>query len=246
VLEAATGTGGETNVTGTVEEVLAAVAAAFLGWQLTMALYGFLNGITFAGQPAVEDYKARARALRVPHPAGGRAESPLDAVAESGVAISGNGLTMLCPPGAAAGTPEGALATALGHAGLCYVDLTINGRSHQVADGVLPAVRRLALDVLRVPLKPREAAAAYHSTEQSEMDGPDGLVSIRLVARQHERVLLGRYDDRFLLAQAAGTWQAMVEKGRMCFLLIADDEVTLPRGATSLFNGVAKLLSKRR
>ena len=43
---------------------LAALAASFLGWQLTMALYGYLEGIPFAGQSAVENYKARARALR--------------------------------------------------------------------------------------------------------------------------------------------------------------------------------------
>ena len=43
---------------------LAAVATSFLGWQLSMALYGYLQRITFAGQPAVENYKARARVLR--------------------------------------------------------------------------------------------------------------------------------------------------------------------------------------
>src|SRR5215472_16024944 len=43
---------------------LAAVAASFLGWQLSMALYGYVHRITFAGQPAVENYKARARVLR--------------------------------------------------------------------------------------------------------------------------------------------------------------------------------------
>src|SRR5256714_2811061 len=43
---------------------LAALATSFLGWQLSMALYGYLQCIQFAGQPAVENYKARARALR--------------------------------------------------------------------------------------------------------------------------------------------------------------------------------------
>src|SRR5205085_9669274 len=43
---------------------LAALAASFLGWQLSMALYGYLQHITFAGQPGVENYKARARVLR--------------------------------------------------------------------------------------------------------------------------------------------------------------------------------------
>ena len=44
---------------------LAALAASFLGWQLSMALYGYLQHITFAGQPAVENYKARAHVLRI-------------------------------------------------------------------------------------------------------------------------------------------------------------------------------------
>src|SRR5258707_4708869 len=43
---------------------LVAVATSFLGWQLSMALYGYVHRITFAGQPAVENYKARARVLR--------------------------------------------------------------------------------------------------------------------------------------------------------------------------------------
>ncbi len=46
-------------------ERLAALAASFLGWQLSMALFGYLHGISFAGQPAVENYKARARILRL-------------------------------------------------------------------------------------------------------------------------------------------------------------------------------------
>jgi len=48
---------------------LVAAAASFLGWQLAMALFGYLHGITFAGQPAVENYKARARVLRAGRPA---------------------------------------------------------------------------------------------------------------------------------------------------------------------------------
>ncbi|HEY6541785.1 MAG TPA: hypothetical protein VIZ18_12640, partial [Ktedonobacteraceae bacterium] len=46
-------------------ERLAALAASFMGWQLSMALFGYLHDITFAGQPAVENYKARARVLRM-------------------------------------------------------------------------------------------------------------------------------------------------------------------------------------
>lgn len=60
------------------------------------------------------------------------------------------------------------------------------------------------------------------STEQSEMDGPLSLVSLRLLARNHEESNLGTYSDTFLQAQAVSTWQAMLEQGRLCFLLIID------------------------
>ncbi|HLQ11585.1 MAG TPA: hypothetical protein VK134_08270, partial [Ktedonobacteraceae bacterium] len=51
---------------------------------------------------------------------------------------------------------------------------------------------------------------------------PPSLVSLRLLARQHERSMVGRYDDTFLQAQAVSTWQAMLEQGRSCFLLVVD------------------------
>jgi hypothetical protein len=60
------------------------------------------------------------------------------------------------------------------------------------------------------------------STEQSEMDGPPFLVSLRVLARDHEKSILGTYTDTFLCAQAVSTWQAMLEQGRPCFLLIMD------------------------
>lgn len=75
---------------------------------------------------------------------------------------------------------------------------------------------------LGVPVKLRQAPADYHSTEQSEMDGPPYLVSLRLVARNSETCLLGNYTTTFLHAQAVSTWQAMMESGRPCFLLVID------------------------
>ena len=63
------------------------------------------------------------------------------------------------------------------------------------------------------------------------MDGPAHLVSLRLLARRHERSILGSYNDTFLCAQAVSTWQAMIEQGRNCFLLVFDgafDEPALP------------------
>jgi hypothetical protein len=71
-------------------------------------------------------------------------------------------------------------------------------------------------------VKLRCAPAAYHSTEQMQMDGVPGVVSLRVVSTRHQSVLLGDYDDRFLKAQAVATWQAMNEAGRPCALLIVD------------------------
>jgi hypothetical protein len=43
-----------------------------------------------------------------------------------------------------------------------------------------------------------------------------------VLACDHEKSLLGTYTDTFLCAQAVSTWQAMLEQGRPCFLLILD------------------------
>ena len=72
---------------------LAALAASFLGWQLSMALYGYLQRITFAGQPAVENYKARARALRAQ-------PDPLQITSHWRPALQEGILTLLAPHGA--------------------------------------------------------------------------------------------------------------------------------------------------
>ena len=69
---------------------LAALATSFLGWQLSMALYGYLQHITFAGQPAVENYKARARALRTQH-------DPLQVASNWSPALQEGILTLLAP-----------------------------------------------------------------------------------------------------------------------------------------------------
>src|SRR5205823_2830745 len=76
-------------VSGDTAARLAALATAFLGWQLTMALYGYLADIAFAGQPAVEDYKTRARALREHDPVGGALASTPSAQSD--------GITLLSP-----------------------------------------------------------------------------------------------------------------------------------------------------
>jgi hypothetical protein len=103
-------------------------------------------------------------------------------------------------------------------------------------NGGLPAVGRAAVErwagvianqVLGVPVKLRQAPAAYHVSEQSEMDGPPEMVSIRTVSRRHEPARLGSYPDRFLVAQAVASWQAMNEVGRCCFLVVVDEQPAL-------------------
>jgi hypothetical protein len=135
--------------------------------------------------------------------------------------------------------PAASLAASLTAGCPPYLDLTINGEGDAGTLELLQAsLARLGHEVLGTPTKLRRAPAAYHSTEQSEMDGPPGLVSIRVLAQEHEPVLLGSYDATFLEAQAVGTWQAMVEAGRACYLVIFDG--TLAAAATA----VADLLSQ--
>ena len=216
---------------------LAALAASFLGWQLSMALYGYLHGIQFAGQPAVENYKARARALRTQ-------PDPLRIVSEWQPALHDGVLTLLAPAGTApaerapaasvppasfAGVLRDAASAPAGNSGrlqhisLGYLDVTVNGEAPTSLLSLLDEqVRTIGNMLLGIPVKLRQAPAAYHSTEQSEMDGPPYLVSLRLVARASEACLLGNYTTRFLHAQAVSTWQAMMETSRACFLLVVD------------------------
>ena len=372
---------------------LAALAASFLGWQLSMALYGYVQRIPFAGQPAAENYKAKARALRAQ-------SDPLQVASRWQPAVREGLLTLLTPPesfdqdafqqstsrrggaeireqGAAEAGLAGVFAQAVPHAGrgaahpsstgdtLGYLDVTVNGhasahvlsvsfveklfvflthkflasllqtslqsrlapycywlglprnisRSYRsvagrsLADGgrkknqrfrrnsfrsAVPAYSRSGLmfcqikfreprkndrlhdlgiqkrcgvvhrkvmcrsmpvqraemgemlqvgrkkifdkqhsvlgeqahvlgnECLGIPVKLRVAPSCYHSTEQSEMDGPPSLVSLRLVARNSEERLLGRYTPTFLHAQAVSTWQAMLEVSRPCFLLVIE------------------------
>lgn len=203
---------------------LAALAAIFLGWQLAMALYGYLHQIQFAGQPAVENYKARARALR-------QQRDPLAIVSAWQPAQRAGNLTLLQPADALASEQSPALAfaramrtaRAAGNT-LGYLDVTINGEAPAILLSSL-SERTFALGntLLGIPVKLRRAPAAYHSTEQSEMDGPPYLVSLRLVARHSEQCLMGAYTNTFLHAQAVSTWQAMMEAQRPCYLLVVED-----------------------
>ena len=213
---------------------LVAVATSFLGWQLSMALYGYVHRITFAGQPAVENYKARARVLRTQ-------DDPLQvtknwaATTTETDPASGIAYSLLAPQGVEAqGSPASIVAGTLqrtataspGYLSLGYLDLTINGELPSRFVSTLDAqLRTIGNELLGVPVKLRRAPAAYHSTEQSEMDGPPFLVSLRVLARDHEASISGSYTDTFLCAQAVSTWQAMLEQGRPCFLLIIDGSI---------------------
>ncbi len=212
---------------------LAALAASFLGWQLSMALYGYLQHIPFSGQPAVENYKARARALRTQ-------PDPLQVASSWSPAWQEGILTLLAPhrtmSQAAQGhsTPQRGDSTAAAFvravqeaASMTYLDVTVNGEAPTDLFAVLDEHVHTIGNTLRgIPVKLRQAPAAYHSTEQGEMDGPPSLVSLRLVARNTEASLLGSYTNTFLHAQAVSTWQAMMESGRPCFLLVIDGSLS--------------------
>ena len=213
---------------------LVAVATSFLGWQLSMALYGYVHRITFAGQPAVENYKARARVLRTQ-------DDPLQVTKNWAATTTETdpsskiAYSLLAPQGVEAqGSPASIVAGTLqrtataspGYLSLGYLDLTINGELPSRFVSALDAqLRTIGNELLGVPVKLRRAPAAYHSTEQSEMDGPPFLVSLRVLARDHEASIPGSYTDTFLCAQAVSTWQAMLEQGRPCFLLIIDGSI---------------------
>ena len=241
---------------------LAALATSFLGWQLSMSLYGYLQHITFVGQPAVENYKARARALRTQH-------EPLQVTSNWNPALREGILTLIVPHTVLSHNTQSSIesqphdtaasvfANVLQAAAstdipqkdaqgvpLSYLDVTVNGEAQASLLAVLDEhVHTIGNKLLGIPVKLRQAPAAYHSTEQSEMDGPPSLVSLRLVARNTEACLLGNYTNKFLHAQAVSTWQAMMESGRPCFLLVIDgslDDTTEP--LTTFFSQVEQCL----
>jgi len=208
---------------------LVALTASFLEWQLSMALYGYLYRIRFAGQPAVEDYKTRARSLRM-------MDDPLQFVQNWNATTTRGNLTLLAPQEVMTqGTPAFVYAKALQQALairngqtplLSYLDFTCNGEmAANVSTLIASHMHTIGNTLLGVPVKLRRAPAAYHSTEQSEMDGPPDLVSLRLLVREHQASILGTYSDTFLRAQAVSTWQAMLETGRTCFLMLISGSV---------------------
>ncbi len=200
---------------------LGLLARLFAGWNLAVALLGYLSGTAFAGQPAVEAYKRYARELRE---AGGPLPYPDHAMATdaSGLSLHDPG-----PPARREDSPAGMLAGALERrlqeGRLGYLDITVNADPEGPGwDRLRSRALHFAGTVLRRPLKLRSGPRDYHATEQSETDGPDEVVSLRVLVRRPERVALGDYDHRFLHAQALGTVRAMRDAGRPVLLAMVE------------------------
>lgn len=205
---------------------LACCARFFAGWNLAVALAGYLQGITFAGQPAVEGYKRYARQLR-------EAPGALPYPAER-LAFTGSGRLQLFFGAAPSTDVDGArpdaaavlaalvrLLEAEGRLG--YLDLTLNAEpAGPVWETVRAAGLRFGNRALKRPAKVRTGPRDYHSTEQSETDGPPDLLSLRVLLRDLETVSAGAYSGRFLHAQALGSLFAMRDAHRPVLLATID------------------------
>lgn len=225
-----------------VEEVegvpagLPEVAALFMGMKLTVAVFGYEHGIVFAGQPAVEAYKKYARDLReapgdVPFPTEVQETARFrslflyyESLIKKNLVSWGELQTTVGRLGGdmsdAADVYAAILVLARSAKRLGYLDFTFNGDLPDSAREVFARARHnLGAERLRVPAKIRTGPSDYHSTEQSETDGPNELVSLRLVGMRHVAPVIGKYSDKFLLAQARGTWQAMEDADRWILML---------------------------
>jgi hypothetical protein len=229
---------------------LAVAARVFAGWDLAVALFGGLQGIVFAGQPAVEGYKRHARELRdaegeLPYPTGDLAA---DRTGRLRLHHGGSGLGPELVEraerlgGDAAAVLAAACALLRERGRLGYLDVTLNA---DPAGLLWARLRELALDLGRTlcrPVKVRSGPRDYHATEQSEMDGPPDLLSLRLLPLRQAPVAAGEYSPRFLHAQALGTVMAMREAGRPVLLALLDapDDVD---ALEALFGRAVQLLS---
>ena len=238
------------------------LAGLFLGLKLTVATFACLQDIVFAGQPAVEAYKTYAREAREDPGRIGYPDSGPELARTGSVVLSRRSLLArqllsdntlsaeVAQLGATSDDAAAVLASILRIARrqgwLCYVDLTWNGLLTSDIESVLQDARQTLINgALGLPGKVRTGPADYHSTEQSQTDGPAELISIRLIARQHEPMVAGTYDDTFLHAQAHGTWQAMEDAGRWVLMawLPNTDRRSLDDLA-ALFGRVAKLVAR--
>jgi hypothetical protein len=210
-----------------------ALLTHIMGWQLVTAIYGYLHRLPITTEPAVEPYKVYARALRRDYlhapPWPDVAQDLPILIDEHGVQAGDNFAPQLALLLLRRRDDESLR--------LSYLDVTINAELAPADEAVIhTACRRLAVKSLGVPFKLRRAPAEYHVSEQAQMDGPAGIVSLRFVPRQVPPARCGRYDGRFLTAGAVATQSAMVEAGRTCVLIV------VPRTDDSFAGFVAHLL----
>ena len=202
----------------------AAVAAAMLGWQLTAAMLGWLNETNIVNEPAVEAYKTRSRALRA---SPGLLAAELD-------------------PAAAAQNVEHAADTLAARARerrLSYLDVTVSGEMPAAARQRARALlRHLGNSLLGVPVKLRTAPAAYHISEQAQVDGPPGVASVRIAALDRSPARLGDYTPHYLWAQAVAAAEAMQAAGRDCWLVAIPRLSGVPDVITQLTGAVGARL----
>jgi glucose-6-phosphate isomerase len=227
---------------------LGAAGRCFLGWSLTVAVIGYLSDLSFAGQPGVEAYKRYARELRdapgpLPYPRDdlvcfgrepgeGRARGNALWFGALAPALLHETKTSLLSTGGSHDAREAPsialcrlLETLQARGGPAYLDLTINGEPDGPGwEDLRRIVRSLANDVLGIPFKIRCGPRDYHSTEQSEVDGPPGLLSLRVAVRELPEVPIGDYDNRYFQAQSLGTVFAMRDAGRAVVLALLEND----------------------
>ena len=243
---------------------LGTLAALLADFKKTIASYAYLEDIVFTGQPAVEAYKRYARELRdapaaieIPpaettqwQVSSGKLILDFSAVVKTGL-VEEDALTTevnrLGVPRDATSVYAALLNLARQQDKLGYGDLTFNGFpdfSGPLWEVLQDAGAKLFNQVLGIPFKLRLAPQDYHSTEQSETDGPDELVSLRFVRTSYPKVAVGSYSERFLLAQALGTRQAMQDARRWVLLLVLPElpEDELARELVKFFAQTERLV----
>ena len=218
------------------------LAGLFASWKLAVTAFGYLNDIVVVGQPGVEGYKAYARELR--DGSGVITFGPNDRAPELQATTRVSEVGAIGNPTDAAALTAAAIRLARQAGWLRYLDVTYNGEVTPEIGAALERARTgIGAGVLHLPVKLRTGPSDYHSTEQSETDGPPELVSIRIVALQHAQPVVGAYTDRFLLAQARGTWQAMQDAGRWVVMVTLPESRNAAARLQEFFGGVAEQLA---